>query len=230
MGGICAYKAYPTLAKYRPLENKSDELGLLPVTVTFNKAINEFKYGDLACITLSVKSTCYVYLYGEVGKDKFIRIFPYTPKGSGNNPEESTIDPGSLRKIDWIGNGQLLVNCDPMKFHLFALNPKTKGLKIGESYEQTGAGQATIMEKSTTEEVMKARAMAKKDPGNVIEYVFDCPVASKESYEEYRKKQDAAGKKQKSAGASKDQGGAANQDRAAAPGDPSAEKPRVASP
>jgi hypothetical protein len=183
MGGVSAYKAYPILAKRLTDNNK-----IKPILVSLDKPLDQYEYGQNAKLTLVPHSNCFVYVYAETGPHTYMRLFPNLPKGSGDDPSIYRLAPGDSRTIEFVGSAQMKINCDPMKFHLIALNSDEKPLTIGPSYDQPSASQFIISD--TTGEVQQARDLQKAHPDQVLEIVFDSPVASKESYEKFRKEQD----------------------------------------
>ncbi len=186
MGGVSAYKAYPSLAKHTGEGSK-----VKPVMVTMDKPADKYAYGDNMTLSLSSQSKCYVYLYAESGPNSFLRIFPNLKMGVPPNENMYTLAPGASRTVDFVGDASLSVDCNPMKFHLFALNNELKPLDIGASYQQAAVGKGMML--NTTKEVQSARDLQAKYPNQVIEVVFDSPIASKESFEKYKKQHSQQG-------------------------------------
>jgi hypothetical protein len=184
MGAVSAYKAYPVLSRRAGEGSK-----VKPILVSLDKPADSYEYNQKANLTLVPLSNCYVYLYAESGPNTFMRLFPNVPKGAPDDPSVYTLSQGQSRVVEMAGDAPMRVDCNPMKFHLIALNSDEKRLTIGASYDQPSASKGIILD--TTAEVQQARDLQKAHPNQVVELVFDSPVASKESYEKYRKQQQA---------------------------------------
>jgi len=178
LSALAAYKAYPQIAQKKPDNGK-----IRPIGVTFDKPVNQYDYHSPASIILEPHSACYLYLYAENGPDSYVRIFPNLAKGTEDDPTTYTLNPGQFRDIDRVGNAPLLVDCNPMKFHLIALDKDQPPLKIGPSYDQASSSAGKLID--TSSEVKEALDMEKSNPGKVLEFVFESPVASQESRKKY---------------------------------------------
>ncbi|MBS2010306.1 MAG: trypsin-like peptidase domain-containing protein [Cyanobacteria bacterium SZAS TMP-1] len=183
IGGVSAYRAYPTLSKLRV-----DNNAIKPLTVTFNHPLDEYEYYQEATLTLEAHSDCMAYLYMDAGNGHFQRLFPNFPKSDDEiNPSSYTLSAGTTRRVDQVGNAEIRVDCDAAKLHLIVLKSGQAPLKIVPSYEyvKSGSGTDLINMNDTTPEVEEARSRQKNNPDQVLEFVFDSPQATKESRERY---------------------------------------------
>ncbi|MBU6454507.1 MAG: trypsin-like peptidase domain-containing protein [Cyanobacteria bacterium REEB67] len=182
MGAVSAYRAYPTLPRQATEAARSR-----PISITLNRAIDEYQYYQPASFNISAQSKCFVYLYGENGPNNYLRIFPNLKKsGEDLDPAIYTLSPGQSRVVDMVGNSQILVDCSPLKLHLITLISDSPPLSIGPSYEQSVVNGSTIVNFiDTAREINQARELQKAHPEQVQEYIFDGPVATKASKLKY---------------------------------------------
>ncbi|CAN5320488.1 hypothetical protein BH11CYA1_BH11CYA1_44830 [soil metagenome] len=151
-----------------------------PINLQFNRPRNGYRYGEEAKILLTSRSSCNVYVFGEVPQDQLkspddVKVYRCYP------PEEfkelSLISKGQIRSIDTLGPYPFLVDFSRHKLHVFALNLSVPKLVLKPAYEinRDEPGKSKILDDSNTLKV--ALALEEKYPESVMHIVMDGPVA-----------------------------------------------------
>ncbi len=151
-----------------------------PINLQFNRPRNGYKFGEEAKIILTSRSSCNVYVFGEVPADQIkkpddIRVYRcYPPE---DFKELSLITKGQIRSIDTLGPFPFKVNYQPDKLHVFALNLSVPKLELEAAYEHNRENpeKSRIIDDSKT--LKAAMALEEKYPEGVMHIIMDGPVA-----------------------------------------------------
>jgi hypothetical protein len=160
--------------------HKVEKAQVEPLNLQFNQPKNGYKYGEEAKILLTSRSSCNVYIFGEVPADqikktddvKIYRIYP--PE---DFKEQSLLSPGQIRTIDSVGPYPILVSERPDKLHIFALNLSVPKLELADAYEinRENPKKSKILDDSKT--LQAALALEEKYPEGVMHIIMDGPVS-----------------------------------------------------
>jgi hypothetical protein len=155
-----------------------------PITVQFNQPRNGYRLNQEAKIVLTSRSTCNVYVFGEVPLDQQKLLKEDQPKvyrcyPPSDQDKLSLIKKGQIREIDTIGPFPIKVDYLVNKFHIFALNPSVPELKLTSAYrrnkDEKGVEHPVLSDCSASLE--EAKRLEEKYPDDVVHVVMDGPVA-----------------------------------------------------
>jgi hypothetical protein len=160
--------------------HKVEKAQVEPINLQFNRPRNGYKYGEEAKILLTSRSSCNVYIFGEVPTDQLkkpddIRIYRIYPPEDFK--EQSLLTLGQIRTIDSVGPYPILVSERPDKLHIFALNLSVPKLELAGAYEinRDDPKKSKMLDDSAT--LKEAQALEEKYPEGVMHVVMDGPVA-----------------------------------------------------
>jgi len=159
-----------------------------PVNIQFNRPKNGYMLNEKCEIVLKPRSSCYLYVFGEVPADqvkadlaerlkhnpaaKAVHIYRCYPPENFDNL--ALVNKGDIAKIDRLGPSSFKVTARPDKLHIFALKPELGELKLEKAYDLVGK-DAVILDDSKTLAALNQRK--EKDPDSVIHIVMEGPIA-----------------------------------------------------
>lgn len=142
---------------------------ILPLTVEFNKPMNEYAEEDPLQITFHPRSDTYVYLF-ETGDNKVKMLYPIPGT-------EAWVKAGQLRTVDHMGSYPMAVGKDPSKFHWVLLNSDDS--QFNELDRQKGNSNIGLLKIETDQLLEKIERIRRKAPGGILHLEMDGPVATK---------------------------------------------------
>ncbi len=165
----------------KDIESHKVEKGQLePISLQFNKPRTGYKYGDKAKIILTSRSSCNVYVFGEVPADQIkdtadIKVYRcYPPE---DFKELSLINKGQIRSIDTLGPFPFRVNDKADKLHIFALNLSVPKLELTPAYEIDSEHREKSKMIDDSKTLQAAMALEEKYPEGVMHIIMDGPVS-----------------------------------------------------
>ncbi len=160
--------------------HKVEKAQVEPLNLQFNRPKNGYKYGEEAKILLTSRSSCNVYIFGEVPAEQLkkpddLRVYRIYPPEDFK--EQSLLTPGQIRTIDSVGPYPILVSERPDKLHIFALNLSVPKLELADAYEinRDNPKKSKILDDSKT--LQAALALEEKYPEGVMHIIMDGPVS-----------------------------------------------------
>ncbi len=168
--------------------HKVEKPAIEPINVQFNRPKNGYMLNEKCEIVIKPRSSCYVYVFGEVSPGqakttlaeriksnpaaKEVRVYRCYPPENFDNL--ALINKGDIGKIDRLGPFPLKVNDKPDKFHVFAVKPELGAMKLDKAYETQGKEQVMLDDSKTMQALIERR---EKDPDGVMHIVMEGPVA-----------------------------------------------------
>ncbi len=143
---------------------------IMPVTVTFNKPRTEYFEGEPLIIQFRTRSDCFVHLFGVEG-NKVTLIYPM----AGN---QVLAKPGQAVTIQTIGDSQMYVNKDPLKF-LWVVLLNSNDQLLQDSDRKQDKDNIGLLNISTDELIDRIDRIAKEDPQKILHVSMDGPIATK---------------------------------------------------
>lgn len=96
------------------------------VDTLWNKAEQDYRFGDKFAITIMPQEKCYAYLFYIYQNDEAVSLYP--SKHQGNN----TISPSNPLIIEYLGDYMLKVDNEPGKMIVFSIRESEVGRKLKE--------------------------------------------------------------------------------------------------
>jgi hypothetical protein len=160
--------------------HKIEKTQLEPINLQFNRPKNGYKLKEEAKILITSRSSCNVYIFGEVPADQLknpddVKVYRcYPPE---DFKELSLITKGQIRSIDTLGPYPFLVNDRPDKLHIFALNLSVPKLDLKAAYKinRDNPKNSIMLDDSNT--LKAAIALEEKYPEGVMHIIMDGPVS-----------------------------------------------------
>lgn len=150
-----------------------------PLTIQFNQPRTGYSYRQEARIVLTSRSTCNVYIFGEVPPEQYHLLKEGDPKVYRCYPPSalenlSLIKKGQIREIDTYGPFPIKVDTLVNKFHVFALNPSVPSLALSPAFDHSIENPRILDDSKTLE---AAKQLEEKYPNDVMHVVMEGPVA-----------------------------------------------------
>lgn len=142
---------------------------ILPLTVEFNKPLNDYAEEEPLQITFHPRSDAYIYLF-ETDGNKVMLLYPIPGT-------EAWVKAGQLRTVDHMGVYPMAVGKDPSKFHWVLLNSDDS--LFNELDRQKGNSNIGLLKVEADQLLEKIERMKKKNPGGILHLEMDGPVATK---------------------------------------------------
>lgn len=143
---------------------------ILPVDVSFNKALYGYKFGDEVQIVLVPRTDCWLYVFDVDEGGHVLKLYP--PHGF-----TAFVKAGQSRTIDRFGSKLLKVNYARDKLHVVALNSDFPLVTRSDIDRMDPAGQPLKIDGHELAE--RIRDFKKADPKNVLHLVMDAPTAQR---------------------------------------------------
>lgn len=142
---------------------------ILPLSVSINKPLDQYKVDDPFFFSFTPRSDSYVYLFNLDG-DETMLVYPLAEQNAWSTATSHVQMVGEISP-----NRYMLVTKEPSKFHWVLLKDK-KAL-----YEDTERvkGDPMALNVPTGEMLKRIENLRKNDPSKVLHLVMDGPIASK---------------------------------------------------